>query len=189
MSSSDWYFLSGLTGTQFASGGHRALWQPTMTAIANTANDVGVMAIQVAAYANAAAGSLASQLALGTPANGIGNEPMDLPRMSMFSGGAALPWDMPAMVVNVQDATYQITEHDFGKLIIATSGTRTWTLPLGTDVWVGWRTYIRNRSGNNLTLARSGSDTINGAGSNLTIATASPIITVVCTGATAFEVA
>lgn len=181
--------LSARIPSQYLDGKHVIYWVGDMNDMAAVALWTSTLASQAQAFLTGASAMYALQVALGVPANGIGNEPMDLPRMSMFSGGAALPWDMPAMVVNVQDATYQITEHDFGKLIITTSGTRTWTLPLGTDVWVGWRTYIRNRSGNNLTLARSGSDTINGAGSNLTVATASPIMAVVCTGATAFEVA
>lgn len=161
-----------------------------LNAIAAVANLTASSATQAAASASAAAGSLATQVALGLPANGVGNEPLDLPRMSMLNGEAFRQWDMAAgLQVNTQDATYQITEHDSGKLLLCTSGTRTWTLPAASDVWVGWQARLRNRSGNNLTLDRTGSDTINGAGSSLTIATGSAILTIVCTGAAAFEVA
>jgi hypothetical protein len=190
MSAADWAFLAARTAGDFANDGHRTYFVPSLTAVAATAIDVSAFATAAAASAAAASGSLATQVALGTAANGVGNEPMDLPRMSMFNGEAFRQWDMAgALIPSTQNAAYQITEHDTGKLLLTTSGTNTWTLPLAADVWVGWTTRIRNRSGNNLTLARTASDTINGAGSNLTVATASAILTVVCTGAAAFEVA
>jgi hypothetical protein len=190
VSAADWAYLAARTAGDFANGGHRAVFVPTLSAVAATAIDVSAFATAAQAAAAAASGSLATQLALGTPANGIGNEPMDLPRMSMFNGEAFRAWDQAAaLIVNTQDATYQITEHDGGKLLLVTSGTRTWTLPAAADVWVGWQARLRNRSGNNLTLNRTGADTINGAASNLTIATGSAILTVVCTSATGFEVA
>ena len=118
---------------------------------------------------------------------------MDLVRASFLNSEGFRAWEMAvAHVVNTQDATYQITEHDATKLLLCTSGTRTWTLPAATDVWVGWACRLRNRSGNNLTLnTRSASDATHGgvAGTGITIATGSAILTVVCTGAAAFEVA
>jgi hypothetical protein len=190
VSASDWALLAGLQVTQFQNGGHRAWLVPAYQAVARTGYDVSAFATAAAASAAAASASLASQLALGTPANGVNNTPMGIPRTVMFNGGAFRAWDMAAgLIVNTQDATYQITEHDGGKLLLCTSGTRTWTLPAAADVWIGWQHRLRNRSGNNLTLARTGSDTINGAGSNLTVATGSAILTVVCTSTTGFEVA
>lgn len=190
MSASDWTYLAGLAVSQFQSGGHRTYLVPAFNAVGQTGRDVADMAAQCLAYQTAAAGSLATQVALGLAANGVGNEPMDLPRMSMLNGEAFRQWDQAAaLVVNTQDATYQITEHDGGKLLLCTSGTRTWTLPAATDVWVGWQCRLRNRSGNNLTLARAGSETINGTAASLTVATGSAILTVVCTGSTSFEVA
>ena len=190
MSVADWAYLAARTSAEFANDGHRTFFIPSLSAIAVTAYDVSALATAAQAAATAAAGSLTTQLALGLAANGVGNEPMDLPRMSMFNGSAFRPWEMAAgLVVNTQDATYQVTEHDGGKLLLVTSGTRTWTLPAASDVWVGWNCRLRNRSGNNLTLNRTGSDTINGAGSGITVATGSAILTVVCTSDTAFEVA
>jgi hypothetical protein len=190
VSAADWSFLLNLQVTQFQSGGHRTWLIPAYQAVARTGYDVAGFATQAQASAAAASGSLATQLALGTPANGVNNAPMGLPRMSMLNGEAFRAWDQAAaLVVNTQDATYQITEHDGGKLLLCTSGTRTWTLPAAADVWVGWQARLRNRSGNNLTLNRTGADTINGAGSNLTVATGSAILTIVCTSATGFEVA
>ena len=190
MSEADWAYLAARTSADFANGGHRVVFVPTRSAVAATAIDVSAFATAAAASAAAAAGSLATQLALGTPANGIGNEPMDLPRMSMFGTSAVRQWDVAAgLFANTQNATYQITEHDGGKLLLCTSGTQTYTLPPASAELVGWNCRLRNRSGNNLTLARTGADTINGAESNLTVATASAILTIVCTSATGFEVA
>jgi hypothetical protein len=190
VSQADWALLLSLQVTQFQNGGHRNWLIPAYQAVARTGYDVSALATAAQAAATAAANSLAAQLALGLPTNGVGNEPMDLPRMVMFNSEAVRQWDMAAALIpSTQNAAYQIVEHDNGKLLLTTSGTNTWTLPLATDVWVGWTTRVRNRSGNNLTLARSGSDTINGAGSNLTVATASAILTVVCTSSTGFEVA
>ena len=163
---------------------------PDLNAIAVVANAVSAWAEQAQASANAASASYALQVALGLAANGVNNSPMGLPRMVQLNSEGFRLWDMAVShVVNTQDATYQITEHDATKLLLCTSGTRTWTLPAATDVWVGWQCRLRNRSGNNLTLNRTGSDTINGAASGITIATGSAILTVVCTGSAAFEVA
>jgi hypothetical protein len=193
VSAADWAYLAARTSADFANGGHRTYFVPSLTAVAATAIDVSAFATAAAASAAAASASLATQVALGLPANGVGNEPLDLPRMSMFNGEAFRQWDQAAaLVVNTQDATYQITEHDRGKLLLVTSGTRTWTLPPASADLIGWTLRLRNRSGNNLTLnTGSASDAINGgsAGSGITVATASAILTVVCTGATAFEVA
>ncbi len=190
MSSADWAYLAGLATSQFENGGHRTYLVPAFNAVGQTGIDVAALAVQCQAYQEAAAANYALQVALGIAANGVGNEPMDLPRMHTLNGEAFRQWDMAAaLLVNAQDATYQITEHDGMKLLLCTSGTRTWTLPAAADVWIGWQFRLRNRSGNNLTLARAGSETINGAGSNLTIATGSAILTAVCTGAASFEVA
>jgi len=193
MSAADWYFLQGLQVSQFQSGGHRTWLIPAYNAVGQTAQDVAALAVQTQAVADVAAGSLATQLALGTPANGIGNEPMDLPRMVTFEGGAFRPWEMAISVhPNTQNATYQITPHDAGKLLLCTNGTRTWTLPVATDVWSGWSCRLRNRSGATLTLnTGAAADAINGgtAGVGITVATGSAILTVVCTGSASYEVA
>lgn len=182
--------LAGRVLADYLDNKHLINLMGDLNAMATVANLAAASATQASAAQTAAAGSLSTQVALGLPANGVGNEPMDLPRMSMLNGEAFRQWDMAAaLITNTQDATYQITEHDGGKLLLCTSGTRTWTLPAATDVWIGWQARLRNRSGNNLTLARTGSDTINGAASSLTIATGSAILTIVCTGAAAFEVA
>ena len=118
---------------------------------------------------------------------------MDLPRLAYFDSGGFRPWDMAlSLYPNTQNATYQITPHDAGKLLLCTNGTRTWTLPVATDVWPGWTCRLRNRSGATLTLNTGATaDAINGgtAGIGITVATGSAILTVVCTGSASFEVA
>jgi hypothetical protein len=193
MSEEDWTYLAARSDADFPNGLFRIYFRPSLNAIGRTAQDVATLAIQAQASANAAAGSLATQLALGTPANGIGNEPMDLPRMVVLNSGAFQPWDMAlSLYPNTQNATYQITPHDAGKLLLCTSGTRTWTLPVATDVWPGWTCRLRNRSGATLTLnTGAATDAINGgtAGVGITVATGSAILTIVFTGTTTFEVA
>jgi hypothetical protein len=124
MSAADRAFLLSLSVSQFQSGGHRQFLVPAYQAVARVGFEVSDLTASAAASAAAASGSLATQLALGTPANGVGNEPMDLPRMSMLNGGAVMPWEAGlALFPNTQDATYQITEHDRGKMLLVTSGT------------------------------------------------------------------
>lgn len=72
---------------------------------------------------------------------------------------------------NTQNTTYQILLQDKNKILLTTSGTNTWTLPLCSDVPMGFKFGVKNRSGNNLTINRSGSDTINAAATSLTQAT------------------
>jgi hypothetical protein len=193
VSEADWAYLAGLQITQFQSGGHRLYLVPAYQAVARTGYDVAALAVNAQAAADAAAGSLATQMALGLAANGVGNQPMQLPRVSMFNGGAFREWEMAlSLFPNLQNANYQMTEHDRGKLLFATSGTRTWTLPAASIDMIGWFCRIRNRTGANLTLnPGSAGDAINGgtAGAAITVATGSAMLTVVCTSATAFEVA
>jgi hypothetical protein len=193
LSNADWALLRSLTDQSFANGAFRQNLRPAFNAVGATGQDAAAYAELALAYTNAAAGSLATQLALGTPANGVGNEPLDLPRMAFLDSAGFRQWEMAAHhVPNLQNATYQVTPHDLDKLLLCTSGTRTWTLPVATDIWPGWRARLRNRSGANLTLnPGSAADAINGgtAGAAIAIATGSAILTLVCTGANAFEVA
>jgi hypothetical protein len=193
VSANDWALLQALTDQSFANGAFRQTLRPAFNAVGKTGQDVAGLATQAQAAADAASGSLATQLALGTPANGVGNEPMDLPRMMVLNSGGFQTWDMAmSLHPNTQNATYQITPHDAGKLLLCTSGTRTWTLPVATDVWIGWTCRLRNRSGATLTLnTGAATDAINGgtAGVGITVATGSAILTAVCTGSASFEVA
>lgn len=60
-------------------------------------------------------------------------------------------------------------------LIRATSGMRTHVLPASADLWIGWTAEVWNRSGNNLTLNRSGTDAINAAATSYVLATGAAV--------------
>ncbi len=66
----------------------------------------------------------------------------------------------------LMNASYQIVQQDFGKLVFCTSGTNTYTLPSAADLPDGWFCRLRNRNGVNLTLNPTGADTINGSALN-----------------------
>ena len=92
--------------------------------------------------------------------------------------GSAAFVDLEQVLVRrpvTQDATYQILPIDFWtSLLLTTSGTRTYTLPAWSDMPQFVPALIgKNRSGNNLTLARSGSDTIDAAATSVTVPTGS----------------
>ena len=176
MSSSDWYYLGGLTGTQFANGGHRALWQPTMTAIANTAQDVANFAGQANVYYTLTAQTYAALLAVVGGSMNVGTEGLDLPLNTQLGNAAFV--DLEQVLIRrpvTQDATYQIVPSDFWTtLLLTTSGTRTYTLP----AWSSMPQFVppligKNRSGNNLTLAPTGSDTFDAAAASVTVPTGS----------------
>lgn len=172
MSSSDWYYLGGLTGTQFANGGHRALWQPTMTAIANTANDVANFAGQSQVYYTLQAQTYAAMLALTGGSMGVGSEGLDVP-LTVFLGSAAFV-DIEQVAAGrpvTQNSSYQIVPADFWTTLLrATSGTPTYTLPLWSDMPANVPPLPGiNRSGASITIARSGSDTINAAATSVTV--------------------
>ena len=69
--------------------------------------------------------------------------------------------------------TILLTDVGFGWIIgvTSTAAARTITLPLANSVPAGWQTTIKDESGgaltNNITIARAGSDTIDGAASNV----------------------
>ena len=100
-----------------------------------TGQDVASPAVQAQAPADAAALSYQQQLTLGGGSCGIGTEALKLPRTADH-GQLSFVDLVPALGVfpNTQNATYQIALPDFAKLLLCTSGTRTWTLPLATDL-------------------------------------------------------
>ncbi|MCC6720442.1 MAG: hypothetical protein IT555_21425 [Acetobacteraceae bacterium] len=193
MSASDWTYLQGLAVSQFQNGGHRSFLVPAFNAVGQTGQDVAALATQAQASADSASTSYALQLSLGGGAYGVGTDPMRLPRTVQLNSAAFLDWQvMHGTFPSTQNATYQIAPPDFGKLLLCTSGTRTWTLPLATDLPDGWWCLVRNRSGNNLTLnLAGGAETINGgsAGAGISIATGTAIQRAIKTGSTSFEVA
>ncbi len=134
-----------------------------LNAIAALANYMAALATQAQASSADASASLALMQALGASAYGIGTAALSLPRASDLGSAAFLDAQYLGGVVNLQNAAYQMTVHDYGKLMLTTSGTNTFTLPAGTDLPDGWWCAFMNISGANLTFARTGSDTINAA--------------------------
>lgn len=179
--------LAGRVAADYANGGHRTVFVPDLNAVATVAGGVAVDAASAASAAIQAAASLAAALDLTGGAVDIGGDQLALPRNTEL--GEAAFSDVMQMVglwPETRDATYQILPQDFAKVVRATSGTRTWTLPAAESVPDGWWIVFKNRSGNNLTINRSGSDTIDAAATSLTIATGASL-TVVKASATTWE--
>lgn len=176
MSATDWAYLAARTSAEFQNGGHRTYFVPTLAAIAASANDVGDMAEDVQNYYSLMAGLYELALAVSGGALGVGTEQLDVP-VNVGLGGLAYLGTQQALIRRpvTRDAAYQIVPADFwAEMLLTTSGTRTYTLPLWTDM----PDFVpplpgKNRSGNNLTIARSGSDTIDAAATSVTVPTGS----------------
>lgn len=175
MSTTSAAYLTTITSALMANGGHRTYWDLVMAAIAETANDVGDQAAGVASYYDLVQASYTLMLSVSGGSLGTGYDQADVPlRNALGSGAFANMSQFAIRRVTTKDATYQILPQDFWtEMLLTTSGTRTYTLPAWTDM----PDFVpalsgKNRSGNNLTLAPTGSDTINGAGASITIATA-----------------
>ncbi len=172
--------LAGRVKEHYYNNGHLLYLDGDLHAIASLANYVANQSVQALASANAAGAYLALMQAFGVLAYAIGPTSMALPRVSDL--GSAAFGDAQystGIVVSQQNAAYQMTVHDYGKLLLDTSGTNTYTLPLATDLPDGWWCMGQNFSGANLTWARSGSDTINNAATSVTTASGEAIVTVV----------
>lgn len=191
MSADDRALLAALVDSSFSPTGYRTNLRPAFNAVAGVANDVEDVASDInAVYAQVLA-TYALNLALGISAYGVGLEQADLPRVSELGTAAFADTDMLlARTPNLQNAAYQFVRHDRQRLTYCTSGTNTWTLPLAADLPDGWCAPFRNRSGNNLTVAREATlaDTINGAASSLTVATGATTGWIFRISSTGFEV-
>lgn len=182
------YRLQARLGSQYLSGGHRTYLISDFNDVAAVGQMTANNATQAAASAASAASSYSLMVALGASAYGVGIDATDLPRVASFpSGGFAELLAALGIFPNTQNGSYQITPHDFGKLLLTTSGTNTWTLPLAADLPEGWFCRWRNRSGNNLTLNRSGADTFNAAATTIALATGTSGM-IVRTSSTTLEV-
>lgn len=182
-------YLEERVDADFEGFNHLTYFRPSLHAIASVGRYVADLAGQASASAAAAAANYANQLALGAGAYGIGNLPLHLPRAGALGSAAFLNVNqLRGIFPGTQNAAYQIVPHDFGKLLLTTTGTNTWTLPLAADLDEGWFALYRNRSGNNLTIQRSGADGINNAASSVTISTGAAIGWIIRTGSTTFEV-
>lgn len=179
--------LAGRVAADYANGGHRSVFIPDLNAVATVANDVATDAASAESAAVQAAASLAAALELTGGAVEVGTDQLGVPRNAELGDAAfADAMQIAGQFVDTRDATYQILPQDFSKVLRATSGTRTWTLPLAANVPDGWWIVCKNRSGNNLTVSRAGSDTIDAAATSLTIATGASAI-IVKASATTWE--
>jgi len=153
-------------------GGHRLWFLPLTQDIVAEAARIQANQTSATAAAAAAQASLSAMLAVSGGTLGIGTEPLDLVRAGDLGSAAFLDEDViNGIVVNTQNTTYTINITDKSKLLLTTSGTNTWTLPLLSTLPPRWYFRYKNRSGNNLTFNRSGSDTINAAATSLVVAT------------------
>lgn len=176
MSQSDWTYLASITAGMLANGGHRTYFQPALAAVAATAADVAGYATTVADTYSLVLGTYQLQLALSGGSTGVGTDALDVPHNVLLGSAAFANITQFAIRRPVtQDAAYQIVPQDFWTaMLLTTSGTRTYTLP----AWSDMPEFVpalpgKNRSGNNLTIARSGSDTIDNAATSVTVPTGS----------------
>lgn len=174
MSTANIAYLEGRTDADFEGFNHLTYFRPSLLAVAGVGRYVADLAGEAEASAAAAAASYASQVNLGAGVYGIGlGGQLHLPRVANLGTAAFGDFDVEHNIyVNEQTSAYQITPHDRNKLLLVPSGTVTLTLPLGTDVPAGWSCRWMNISTNNLTFARSGSDTINAGATSKVIASA-----------------
>jgi len=190
MSEEDWTYLAARSDADFPNGLFRIYFRPSLNAIGRTAQDVAYLTGQVQAYADSVSATYALAQALAVPAYGVGLDALKLPRAGDLGNAAFRDWEAQhGIVTNTQNAAYQITLHDFGKLLLTTSGTNTFTLPAATDLPDGWWCQYHNISGANLTLQRSGSDTINGvAATSSVVATGSAIGRIIRRSSAIFQI-
>lgn len=169
--------------------GYILIFPPDLNAVAVIGSDVSAKATSTAASAALVAASVATAQAIVGLTQKVGTEVLALPRNVELGGSAYIDFDqMKGINPNTQNAAYQMLMQDFGKMLLTTTGTNTWTLPLAVDLPDGWWALYRNRSGANLTINRSGADTFNAAATTLAIATATPIGWIIRTSTTTFEV-
>ena len=101
---------------------------------------------------------------------------------------SAAVWDCltTAYIFNKQVfGNYSVDAIDHGRLIFCTTGTPTFTLPLASTLLIGWCVALKVR-GTTGTIARSGSDTIDG-GTSFSLSSGQSVW-VVRTGSSSFEV-
>jgi hypothetical protein len=167
------YSDDSATGTRpLDNGGHRLWFLPLIQDIVTEALRISTNSTSAVSAAAAAQAALTSILGVTGGSLGIGTEPLDLVRAGDLGSAAFLDEDvLNGIVVNTQNTTYQIVLSDKSKLLLTTTGTNTWTLPLLSNLPPRWFLRYKNRSGNNLTFNRSGSDTINNAATSLVVAT------------------
>ena len=176
MSAEDWYYLGGFQASLWPNGGHRTYLTPVIQAVGRSAQDVGNFAILSQNYYALSAGILTTMMSISGGTLGVGTEGLDV-SLNALQGSAAFV-DIEQIVSRrpvVADLNYQIQPQDFwNALLLTTSGARTYTLPLWSDMLGRVPPLLgKNRSGAALTINRAGTDTIDGAASSLTVPTGS----------------
>ena len=158
-------------------GGHRFWFLPLVQDVVTEALNIQSLSGAATSAAVSAGTSLAALLAVSGGTLGIGTEPFDLVRVNDLGSMAFLDEDVVnGLVFYTQNTTYQLLLQDKSKVLLTTSGTNTWTLPLLANLPQRWFTRVKNRSGFNLTINRSGTDTINAAATSLVIATGTSVL-------------
>lgn len=176
MSTTDVAYLAARTSADFENGGHRTYFAPSLTAVAAVGNDISNAYDAVAAYSALVSATYTLMLSISGGSLGLGTEVLDVPLNASLGNAAFASIQQFAIRRPVtQDATYQIVPQDFWTtMLLTTSGTRTYTLPAWSDMPDHVPALIgKNRSGANLTLARSGTDTIDAAATSVTVPTGS----------------
>lgn len=116
----------------------------------------------------------------------VGAEALKVPRGAQLGSAAFVEAGaLRGIFVTPTNAAYTIAPHQWGAAFLATSGAPTVTLPLASTVPVGWFCRVKAR-GTTMTVARSGSDTIDGA-TSLSVTTGN-FRTIVRSGPSSFEV-
>ncbi len=125
----------------------------------------------ILAYRDGTRFEVISALGEAAPALLPGMAPLRVPRVADLGDAAFWPADgLRGQFPEARGAAYQIGPADFGRALVAETGTLTWTLPLLSDLVAGWWVRVVNRSGNTLTIARAGTDVIGAAATSITVA-------------------
>ncbi len=156
----------------YPSGGHRTYFIPDLNDVALLAQTISFQYTGMIGAAEAAENALAAALAITGGGQGIGAGPLDVVRNIDLGSAAFYSAEVLRGIYPVaRGAAYQILETDQGLLLVAESGTLTWTLPRLSTVKFGWNVRVWNRSGANLTISRAGTDVIGAASTSVTVAT------------------
>lgn len=165
--------LAGRTNSDYSGFGHLDYLTGDYRAIAVIANFIALMAELSESSAETAEQALAAALEIIGGAQGIGTQPMELPRNTELGPMAFVGRTerLHLYPMDVGDDSDTITPDDMGKLVLSDAGTV--TLPAGTapGMGVGWIVAVKNyHSSNSLTVdCDGGSDTIDG-GASISIA-------------------
>lgn len=159
--------------SDFTGWSYAKTWERYLTAFAASVAQVASDEESVTAAKGVVEASLAMALSITGGAQGVGTDPLDVPRITELGDAAfaSVDWLMSAVMQQVT-AGFSLVPIDRNKVFVATTSSITITLPAIADVPPGWWVTIKNRSGGNITVDRAGVN-LNGAASNLTVANGS----------------